>query len=88
MIVVPLPGSILLLLGIWAILRGLKVQGVALIAVLAVQIALGIANIKTALALPDAVSHNGVAAVLLVTLLWLIHQVRYAPRSYSVIGRI
>ncbi len=81
-------GSILLLLGIWAILRGLKVQGVALISVLALQIALGIANIKTALALPVAVSHNGVAAVLLVTLLWLIHQVRYAPRSYSVIGRI
>jgi heme a synthase len=81
-------GSILLLLGIWAILRGLKVQGVALIAVLTLQIALGIANIKTALALPVAVAHNGVAAVLLVTLLWLMHQVRYAPRSYSAIGRI
>ena len=75
-------GSILLLLGLWAFLRGLKIQGAALIAVLTLQIALGIANIKYALPLPVAVAHNGVAAILLVTLLWLIHQVRYAP-AYS-----
>jgi heme a synthase len=75
-------GTILLLLGLWAYLRGLKIQGTALIAVLTLQIALGIANIKYALPLPVAVAHNGVAAILLVTLLWLIHQVRYAP-AYS-----
>ena len=75
-------GTILLLLGLWAYLRGLKLQGATLITVLTLQIALGIANIKYALPLPVAVAHNGVAAILLVTLLWLIHQVRYAP-AYS-----
>ncbi len=50
--------------------RGL---GVALLAILAVQIGLGVTNVVAQLPLPVAVAHNGGAALLLLALLSLVH---------------
>jgi cytochrome c oxidase assembly protein subunit 15 len=50
--------------------RGL---GVTLLAILAVQIGLGITNVVAQLPLPVAVAHNGGAALLLLALLSLVH---------------
>lgn len=43
---------------------------------LALQVCLGIANVLAGLPLPVAVAHNGVAAVLLLTLITLVHSTR------------
>jgi cytochrome c oxidase assembly protein subunit 15 len=61
-------------------LRGI---GVALLAFLLAQISLGIANVTASLPLPVAVAHNGVAALLLATLVML----NCATRSPSQFGR-
>jgi len=53
--------------------RGQRWHGVAVGAALAIQVALGIANVVGHLPLPVAVAHNGGAALLLLTLLTLIH---------------
>lgn len=51
--------------------RDLHGYGMALLALLLLQIALGITNILGSLPLPAAVAHNGVAALLLATLVML-----------------
>lgn len=57
----------------------LKTAGAALLLVLSLQIVLGIANVLLSLPLPVAVAHNGMAAVLLLTLLTVYHVTRPAP---------
>ena len=47
-----------------------------ILAALALQVGLGITNVLGGLPLPVAVAHNGVAAVLLLTLLTLVHSTR------------
>jgi cytochrome c oxidase assembly protein subunit 15 len=54
-------------------LRGLAFW---MIAVLAVQVTIGIYNVVGGLPLPNAVAHNGVAAVLLLTMVALLHRTR------------
>ena len=49
--------------------RGLRAQGLAIAAVLVTQVLLGISNVHFGLPLPVATLHNGVAALLLFTLL-------------------
>ena len=44
------------------------------------QLSLGIANIKFHLPLPIAVAHNGVAALLLLSLITLLHHAVYEER--------
>ncbi len=52
-------------------IRDLHGYGVSLLALLLLQVTLGITNILASLPLPAAVAHNGVAALLLVTLVML-----------------
>ena len=52
----------------------LKYTGLAVLVLLLVQVSLGIANIKLNLPLSVAVAHNGVAALLLLSLVTLLHQ--------------
>ena len=47
-----------------------------ILAALALQVSLGITNVLGGLPLPVAVAHNGIAAVLLLTLLTLVHSTR------------
>lgn len=54
--------------------------GVLLLVLLVAQITLGVLNILLQLPLPNAVAHNGVAALLLLHLIWLFH--RATPRRY------
>jgi len=54
--------------------RGIKLTGLVVLIVLIAQVSLGIANIKFYLPLSVAVAHNGVAAVLLLSLVTLLHQ--------------
>jgi heme a synthase len=51
----------------------LKITGVVALILLFTQVSLGIANIKFSLPLPVAVAHNGVAALLLLSLVTLLH---------------
>ena len=51
----------------------LKLTGIAMLVLLITQILLGIANVKFNLPLPIAVAHNGVAALLLLSLVTLLH---------------
>ena len=53
--------------------RYLKLTGIIVLMLLIAQILLGIANIKFHLPLPIAVAHNGVAALLLLSLVTLLH---------------
>ncbi len=55
-------------------MKNIKVTGCAILALLIVQVSLGIANIKLYLPLSVAVAHNGVAALLLLSLVTLLHQ--------------
>jgi len=71
-------------LAFWAVFqenRGLARLGATLFAILALQVALGIANVVLALPLPVAVAHNGVAALLLLTLATLLHLVKPYPKT-------
>jgi cytochrome c oxidase assembly protein subunit 15 len=52
----------------------LKITGIIVIVLLLTQVSLGIANVKFSLPLPVAVAHNGVAALLLLSLVGLLHQ--------------
>lgn len=54
-------------------LKKLKYSGVAVLILLITQLSLGIANIKLFLPLSVAVAHNGVAALLLLSLVTLLH---------------
>ncbi len=56
----------------------------ALVAVLALQVGLGIANVVTQLPLALAVAHNGGAALLLLTVLTLVHSLRPAAGDLAV----
>lgn len=49
-------------------------SGVALLLLAVAQISLGVLNIVHALPLPNAVAHNGVAALLVAQLIWLLHR--------------
>lgn len=53
--------------------------GIVLLALLLAQVTLGVFNIVLHLPLANAVAHNGVAALLLLQLIWLLH--RATPRS-------
>jgi cytochrome c oxidase assembly protein subunit 15 len=53
--------------------------GLALLAVLALQVGLGIANVVTHLPLPVAVAHNGGAALLLVVMVTLLYRLGRPP---------
>ena len=53
--------------------KQLRATGVAMAALLAVQIALGIGNVLLSLPLPVAVAHNGTAALLLLSVVTLNH---------------
>jgi cytochrome c oxidase assembly protein subunit 15 len=57
----------------WRLLResAMRREGVVLLALLAIQVTLGIQNVLLFLPLANAVAHNGVGALLLATLLWL-----------------
>ena len=57
----------------------LRRAGVVLLLVLLMQVALGIANVLLSLPLPVAVAHTGMAAVLLMTLVFNYHVTRPAP---------
>lgn len=59
----------------------LRSSGWLLATVLVVQIGLGIANVVLSLPLPIAVAHNGVAALLLLTVVLLNHQLRPLPQA-------
>jgi cytochrome c oxidase assembly protein subunit 15 len=54
--------------------------GVLLFLLSLTQMTLGILNIILYLPLPSAVAHNGVAALLLLQLIWLYHKA--TPRRY------
>jgi cytochrome c oxidase assembly protein subunit 15 len=62
----------------WRLFRdtGLRMLGVALWLLLAVQVALGIANVVAGLPLPVATAHNGVAALLVALFVLLLHATR------------
>ncbi len=62
-------------------LRGLRRFGIAVLVLLLAQVTLGIANVLASLPLPLAVAHNGVAALLLATLVMLNFAV-YSPSSF------
>jgi len=55
-------------------LKNIKLTGLFVLIALIAQVSLGIANIKFYLPLSVAVAHNGVAALLLLTLVTLLHQ--------------
>ncbi|HYJ19361.1 MAG TPA: COX15/CtaA family protein, partial [Burkholderiales bacterium] len=52
-------------------IRALHSYGVAMLGLLLLQVTLGVTNVLASLPLPVAVAHNGVAALLLVTLVML-----------------
>ena len=65
----------------WLFARLVRVEDLrrpaaVMLVVLAVQVALGIYNVVGALPLPNAVAHNGVAALLLASLIFLLHRSR------------
>jgi cytochrome c oxidase assembly protein subunit 15 len=57
-------------------IRDLRGFGLAALGLLAAQVALGVTNVLASLPLPVAVAHNGVAALLLVTLVMLNFAIR------------
>jgi cytochrome c oxidase assembly protein subunit 15 len=46
-----------------------------------IQVTLGIFNVVLFLPLANAVAHNGVAALLMASLIWLLHQASPASRT-------
>ncbi|MGB8378144.1 MAG: COX15/CtaA family protein, partial [Rhodanobacteraceae bacterium] len=70
------------LLGLSALLwrRALRRFAIVLSGLLCVQVTLGIANVKLGLPLPVATAHNGVAALLLFTLVALLVRTQRAPQ--------
>lgn len=55
-------------------MNNIKLTGLSVLIILVAQVSLGIANIKFFLPLSVAVAHNGVAALLLLSLVTLLHQ--------------
>lgn len=55
-------------------IKNIKLTGLIVLIILIAQVSLGIANIKFYLPLSVAVAHNGVAALLLLSLVTLLHQ--------------
>lgn len=51
----------------------LRITGIVVLILLFTQVSLGIANVKLTLPLPVAVAHNGIAALLLLSLVMLLH---------------
>jgi cytochrome c oxidase assembly protein subunit 15 len=58
--------------------RNIAVTGTAILIILLIQLSLGVANVLMRLPLPLAVAHNGAAALLLMSLVTLLHQ-SYIP---------
>jgi len=54
-------------------MKQLKLSGITALILLLIQVSLGIANVKFSIPLPVAVAHNGVAALLLLSLVSLLH---------------
>jgi cytochrome c oxidase assembly protein subunit 15 len=54
--------------------RGTRPGGAALGGALATQVTLGILNVWLFLPLPNAVAHNGVGALLLAVMVWLLYR--------------
>ncbi|MBY5923549.1 COX15/CtaA family protein [Ferrimonas balearica] len=71
----------LVLLWLWWRLRENGANRIAAVlgTVLLVQVALGVTNVVGSLPLPVAVAHNGVAALLLLTLVWINHLAWRSP---------
>ena len=63
--------------------RGLRIAGGVLLALLVLQVGLGIANVRLMLPLLVATAHNGVAALLLITLVGLLVRVGRRPAAGS-----
>ncbi len=59
--------------------RGLRALGMLAAALLCCQVALGIGNVMLMLPLPIATAHNGVAALLLLTLIALLVRTQQPP---------
>lgn len=73
----------------WRALRepATRAAGLALLVLLPVQVGLGIANVVAGLPLAVATAHNGVAALLVLVLVWLLTRVRgQAARSGSALA--
>jgi len=56
--------------------RELMPLGITVLSLLTIQVALGISNVTLGLPLPVAVAHNGVAALLLLTMVALLYKTR------------
>ncbi len=67
---------LVMMLTAWRLARSpvLRRGALALLAVTTLQVTLGVLNISLYLTLPNAVAHNGGAALLLATLVWLLHR--------------
>jgi cytochrome c oxidase assembly protein subunit 15 len=61
--------------------RGLRGVGIAIGVVLLTQVGLGIGNVHLGLPLPVAILHNGVAALLLFTLLYALARTQQLPHA-------
>jgi cytochrome c oxidase assembly protein subunit 15 len=61
--------------------RGMRGTGIAIGVVLLTQVGLGIGNVHLGLPLPVAILHNGVAALLLVTLLYALARTQQLPHA-------
>jgi len=76
------------MLGLWIVFanktEGLRSTAGVLLVLLVLQVLLGIANVMMKLPLSMAVAHNGVAALLLLTLLTLIYKLRGMNRHVTV----
>tara|TARA_R110002072_G_scaffold21902_7_gene77230 strand:+ start:4841 stop:5833 length:993 start_codon:yes stop_codon:yes gene_type:complete len=57
-----------------SVMKNTRITGLVVLSLLIIQVSLGIANIKLYLPLSVAVAHNGVAALLLLSLVTLLHQ--------------
>lgn len=70
------------LLALWLLLtrKDLRVLGGVLLSLLLIQFSLGVMNVIKLLPLPIAISHNGVAALLLLTLITLVYRVCRQPQ--------
>lgn len=73
-------------LAIWMLIAAptiVKRAALTVLALLCLQVGLGIANVALLLPLPLAVAHNGVAALLLLSMLALIHTISSSPAVIS-----
>ncbi|MGK2926337.1 MAG: COX15/CtaA family protein, partial [Lysobacterales bacterium] len=63
-------------------------EGATLAALLAAQILLGIQNVVLSLPLPNAVAHNGMGALLLAMMLWLLYRSGPGRNSATAVGPV